>query len=136
MKAFLYVLSLCFTVSLTSCIYEADEPRDRLLDSGLLGEWKLDSREVNNIDDLSVQCCDYLTFSEFGSPNDLRGSYKARGTGYENEGEFECNETLDSIQFIRENVVTSYGLVISNQSIVLNYVENGDSISELWVKHP
>jgi len=136
MKWIVYMLAFCLSFFLISCDDEVYPTMDRLEDAGILGEWKLDSRVVNNIGDLSIMCCDYLVFSTSGSPDDLRGNYTARGSGYENSGEFVCTEALDSLTTVRDNQIRTYGLNIEAERLTFSYIEEGDEIVEYWVKVP
>lgn len=129
-------LLIVFSPFVSSCEEKQVEPNDPLDQIGILGKWKLDSRSVNNISDLSVMCCDYLTFSKSGSNDDLMGHFIASGAGYENDGEFELNTSLDSIAFTRENEVLNYGVLISGERMTYFYQEDGDSITEWWVMQP
>lgn len=136
MKRIHYLLAFCLSFFLISCDDEVYPSADRLEDAGILGEWKLDYRVFNSIGDLSILCCDYLVFSTSGSPDDLRGKYTARGTGYENSGEFVCTEALDSLTTVRDNQVMTYGLSVESEGLTFSYIQEGDEIVEYWVKAP
>ncbi len=114
-----------------SCDKEEIEQTDNLQQTGILGQWKLDSRETNGISSLAVECCDYIEFKTDSEPTDLTGEFKAFGAGYETNGDFELNNANQSIEFIYDEQLL-YEIQISDENIVFSYLENNDSIVEYW----
>lgn len=110
------------------------ESPDNLEKIGLLGKWKLDSREINGVSSLSVECCDYLHFEPDGIPTDWSGSFQAIGAGYHTTGDFELDTQNDSINFSFDGSQRIYSILITNTNIVLSYLENSDSLVEYWIK--
>lgn len=132
------ILSLAFLSVLTSC--EKDEENvkienpDNLEQIGIIGQWKLDFREINGISSLTVECCDYRNFEIDSKPNDWNGLLIAFGTGYETHGEFELDTSNESIEFSCNGDTKLYDIQIAVDRIVFNYLEDNDSIVEHWVK--
>ncbi len=111
------------------------ENPDYLEPIGILGKWKLDSREINGISSLGVECCDYLQFSIDGNPSDWNGVFKAYGAGYELNGVFEMDTSNETIEFSYNENQKIYDYQLVDLSIAFSYTENGDSIVEQWHKN-
>lgn len=134
----LLILSLAITTLFTSCEKDEEkgniEPSDNLEQFGILGQWKLDSREINGISSLAVECCDKIEFETDNLPTDLSGLFNSNGVGYETNGVFELDTLNDSIEFVFDDKQKLYGIQISDTRIVFSYFENNDSIVEHWVE--
>lgn len=130
-------LGILFAISLiviTSCGVNEAEQLDNLEEIGLLGEWKLDSRSVNGISDLSIQCCDYIEFKTDNDPSDLKGEFRSRGVGYETNGLFELKDSDKTIQFVYNNVQRAYEFQLSGDRLTFIYPEDDSEIIEYWRK--
>ena len=139
-------LSVIFTslMALTSCKSDDDEnvqlndkvdQTDNLQKVGVLGTWKLNSRAINGISSLAVECCDFIKLKSDSLATDLKGFYSAFGVGYEINGQFGLSEAIDTIEFIadgEQKIV--YEVQISDSSMVFSYKENNDAIVENWRK--
>lgn len=101
---------------------------------GILGKWKLDSREINGISSLGVECCDYLDFYIDDNQNDWNGVFKAYGAGYKLNGVFEMDPSNETIEFSYNENQKIYDYQIVDLSITFSYTENDDSIVEQWCK--
>ena len=134
---YLLVLFLAIITVFTGCEKDEEkekiEPSDSLEQFGILGQWKLDSREVNGISSLAVECCDYIIFETDSIPTDLKGLFNSNEVGYETNGAFELDILNESIEFLYNNKQKLYGIQISDNRIVFNYSENNDSIIEHWI---
>lgn len=128
------VLILIILILFSSCKTGEVETADDLEQTGILGEWKLDSRSVDGIADLSIQCCDYITFKPDSEPQDLFGEFTATGLGYETSGVFELNSSTNTIHFDYDNSQKSYEFQVSPSSITFAYLENDQEIIEDWRK--
>jgi len=135
---FLLLLLISITAVFTSCEKDEEkgkiEPSDNLEHFGILAQWKLNSREINGISSLAVECCDYIEFETDNLPTDLSGLFNSNGVGYETNGVFELDILNESIEFAFDDKQKSYGIQISDTRIVFNYFENNDSIVEHWIK--
>ena len=136
--SYLTVLLLAFLTVFSSCKKEDDkdpiEPSDNLEQYGILGKWKLDSREYGGISDGAVMCCDTLEFKSDIQTTDLKGLFRAVGAGYETSGAFELDVLNESIEFTYDDEQKNYGIIISDSRIVFNYSDNNESIVEHWIK--
>jgi hypothetical protein len=118
--------------ALTACEKDNTPAYDPLLQSPVIGTWKLETRLINNLSDLAVACCDYLEFSTDVNPNDLKGNFTASGTGYENYGSFEINSDTQSIRFEYDNNTLLYNLQFSDDRIIFTYTEDDADVEEVW----
>ena len=107
---------------------------DNLFQYEIIGKWKLESRAINNITDLSIACCDYLEFNVDDNPADNKGIFVASGVGYEQQGVFELNTTNTTLEFDYDNSVKTYDYQVSDNIIHFMYSENDDEIMESWRK--
>lgn len=130
----LSTLLLGIFLLLTSCEKEEIKPTDNLNQIGILGQWKLESRAINGISDLSIQCCDYIIFNTDNNLDDLKGTFMASGVGYETNGEFELITSTNLINLDYDNIQKSYKFQISDSLTTFTYIENNEEIVEYWVK--
>lgn len=121
-------------ITLMSCEKEDLSQVNKLEQIGVLGQWKLESRVVNGISDLAVQCCDYIEFNSDGNSDGLKGKFKAFGTGYETNGEFELKNSNKTLQFDYDNTQKLYGFQISDEVITFTYSEDNHEVIENWRK--
>ena len=131
---FLLVLSLSVITVFMSCEKDKTEPSDNLEQFGLLGKWKLDSRDYGGILSGAVLCCDTLEFKSDSESTDLKGLFRAVGAGYETNGVFEFDNLNETIELNYDNKQKLYEIQISETRIVLNYVEDSVAITEWWIK--
>ncbi|MBE0637089.1 MAG: hypothetical protein IH598_01045 [Bacteroidales bacterium] len=110
------------------------ETSDNLEQFGILGKWKLETRTINGITDLSIQCCDYIIFKPDSEPDNLKGEFTASGVGYETNGVFELNPSNSIIYFNYDNSQKSYEFQISDNLTTFTYNENNQEIIEDWRK--
>jgi hypothetical protein len=130
-----FIIIFATLLLLTSCKKkEALEQTDNLQQTGILGLWKLDSREINGVLGLAVECCDYIEFITDGEPTDLKGEFKAFGAGYETNGIFELDNTAETVEFTYGDKQLLYDIQISDYTIVFSYSDDDDSIVEHWRK--
>ncbi|MFZ6052569.1 hypothetical protein [Halocola ammonii] len=134
----LVLFFISFTV-ITGCEKVDDEKMetektDNLNETGLIGQWKLEARSLNNISDLSVECCDYIEFKTDDDSSDLKGAFIATGVGYETKGDFELKPSDNIIQFNYEDSEKVYEYQMINDLIIFTYVEEGNEVVEDWRK--
>ncbi|MDZ7807548.1 MAG: hypothetical protein U5K71_10580 [Gracilimonas sp.] len=128
--AMLFVISL---IAITGCGVNEAEQLDILEQTGLLGEWRLDSRSVNGISDMSIQS-DYIGFKTDDEPDDLKGEFRSYGVGYETNGLFQLNDSDNTIQFVYNDKQRSYEFQISDDRLTFTYPEDDSEIIEYWRK--
>lgn len=120
--------------ALTACEKDNTPATDPLLQSPMIGMWKLETRFVNNISDLAVACCDYLEFNLDADPNDLKGRFAATGAGYETLGQFELITETEQIRFQYEDNTLLYDVQFYGDVMTLTYQENDAFVEENWRK--
>lgn len=108
--------------------------KDILQDIGIIGKWKLDSRVVDGISNLAVECCDYLEFEEDNQTDHLSGNFKAYGYLFETNGVFTLNLNEESILFQYDDSQKLYAYALEENILAFRYTENGQEISETWRK--
>ena len=107
---------------------------DILQDIGIIGKWKLDSRAVDGISNLAVECCDYIEFEQDNQTSHLSGNFKAYGYQYETNGIFTLDLNVESILFEYDNTQKVYIYTLEENILAFRYTENGQEISETWIK--
>lgn len=133
MKNFI-VSILSVIILFMSCDNTDIEQTDNLDQSGILGQWKLESISTNGISDLSILCCEYIQFIADDELNDLRGEFTTSGNGSSTNGVFELNTANNTIHFEYDNSQNSYEFHISNNFMSFTYEENNQEIIEGWRK--
>jgi len=135
---YILVLSLVILTVITSC--EKDEEKnnieasDNLEQFGILGKWKLDSRDYGGISDLAVIIGYTLEFKTDSTSTDLKGLFRVIEPAYEANGVFELDTLNETIELNYDNKQKLYEIQISETTIVLNYVEDTAAITEWWIK--
>ncbi|MFO7719320.1 MAG: hypothetical protein R6W85_02625 [Gillisia sp.] len=129
------ILLFIFMILLTSCDKDQVEQIDNLEQTGVLGMYKLETRIVNGISSLAIECCDYIEFKTDSEPGDLKGVFRAFGVGYETNGVFELNPSTNTIQFEYNDTQTSYGFKSLEDVITFTYSEDNAEIIEYWRKN-
>ena len=129
-----YILLVMFLFTMLSCQKNEPAPLDELEQLGITGQWKLESRTVDGIASLLIECCDYIEFKVDDQPNDLKGEFISYGIGYETMGQFEINLTENSIDFYYNNQQKKFAFQLQNDLILFTYYENDQEIIERWKK--
>ena len=109
---------------------------DILQDIGIIGKWKLDSRAVDGISNLAVECCDYIEFEQDKQTDPLSGNFQAYGYLFETNGIFTLNLNEESILFQYDNTQKVYTYTLEENILAFRYTENGQEISETWRREP
>ncbi|MBU1369565.1 MAG: hypothetical protein KJ578_03860 [Bacteroidetes bacterium] len=136
MKNFRIIVVVFVTslIAITGCKKDAVEQTDNLKQTGILGQWKLETRVTDGISSLIAECCDYIAFKTDAELNDLKGAFKATGAAYETIGVFEVNTSANTIQFDYNDTQKVYEFQIESDLITFTYVENNQTINEYWRK--
>jgi hypothetical protein len=129
-----HILLVAILFAMPSCQKSEPAPLDELDQLGITGQWKLESRTVDGITSLIIECCDYIEFKVDNEPDDLKGEFISFGVGYETVGQFEINRTENSIDFYYNNQQKTYDFRIQNDLILFTYFENDQEITESWKK--
>jgi hypothetical protein len=134
----LLIFTIMVLAAVPSCNDDEEIPitRDRLEDTGILGKWKLESRAVNGISNLAVECCDYIVFYQDREPDDLSGNFEASGYQYATIGIFTLNLDEESILFQYEDRNMEYTFDLEQNTLNFLYVEDKNEISETWRREP
>ncbi|MDT0557658.1 hypothetical protein RM697_03315 [Ichthyenterobacterium sp. W332] len=124
-KINLYVLIL---VSILISCSDDDVTINPLSNSGLLGEWEISSRGINNVSSLEALCCETIMFMEDSNINDTKGNYTFDDSnGIITNGVFTIDVNNNILLYTTENN-NSYTQEYSLNSDVLEvwYFEEGD----------
>ena len=120
-KPFLFftLFSFCFF----GCS-DDDSENYRLQDTGIIGEWEISMRGIDNTSTTDVVCCESLIFTDNGTENDLIGYYTFIYNG-ENNGSFILDTENTTITLTSEsgNINTETYLIAEN-TLELWYYEN------------
>ena len=130
---------LIFTILVLAAVPSCNDDEefvgeDILQEIGIIGKWKLDSRVVDGISNLAVECCDYLEFEKDNQTSHLSGNFKAYGYQYETNGIFTLDLNDQSILFQYDNTQNLYAYSLVENTLSFSYIDNGQEISEIWRK--
>lgn len=140
--AITYLLTVLLCAVTFGCVKEVDHnPNESeqqsvdLLDQyELIGEWEIQSRLINNISGMPALCCEYVAFSVDQNEIDNIGIFRYTGNGESVAGTFEVID-FESMKILINGNLHPYSFAVNGNYLSLAYIENGDSISEIWVKH-
>lgn len=111
-----------------------NQQSDNLEQYNILGEWKMETRLIDNVTDAAVPCCDYITFSTDDTEDDLEGNFTAISTSNETNGTFVLNPAENTIKFSYNEDTLVYDYQINGTALSFYYVESSSNIEELWRK--
>ena len=137
-----YLLTLLLFSFTLGCAKEVDsnpnegeqQSTDLLEQYELIGEWEIQSRLVNNISGMPALCCEFVEFSVDQNEIDNIGIFSYNGNGESVAGTFEVIDSENMKIFINGNI-HPHSFAVNGNYLSLAYIETGDSISEIWVKH-
>lgn len=110
------------TLLLTNCSNDDENISNPLVELGLIGDWEINGRGINNISSLEALCCETLNFSDDENTRDWRGLYRFNdSSGIVIIGSFNLNDEDGIIEFMTENNTTNS----------LEYNLN-DNVLEVW----
>ena len=132
---------LIFTVLIFAAVPSCNDDeelvgKDLLQDIGIIGKWKLESRAVDGISNLAVECCDFIEFEQDEQTDPLTGHFKAYGYQFETNGSFTMNLDEESILFQYDDSQKLYAYVLEENILAFRCTENGQEISETWRREP
>ncbi|MDB2363478.1 copper resistance protein NlpE [Flavobacteriales bacterium] len=138
LKSLLIVACIFFSIS--SCNDKEEENEeiveavDPLITTGLIHQWLLDSRVVNDVTDMAIECCDYITFSTDSIDDDLVGNFYANGFAYETNGTFSVNTDDSVITFSFQESEVLYYFEVNNNQLLFRYNTDSQNVDEVWLK--
>jgi hypothetical protein len=136
MKSIVIITFLTLAVLLSCCEEEALKSENILDENRIFGKWKLESRAINGISNLAVECCDYIEFEQENQNDNLNGRFEAYGYQYETQGTFTLNLEEQSILFQYDDTQKLYTYALKEDALLFHYIENGKDVSEVWRKEP
>lgn len=108
-------------IILLSCNNNDSNTSNPIVETGLIGEWEIIGRGINNISSLEALCCETLSFLDDGNERDLNGLYIFNEHGIITNGSFTVNLEENTIEYTTENSDTT----------ILEFTIN-TSILEIW----
>ena len=116
-------ISLLFLITqlITSCDTDDNNISNPLIETGLIGEWEIIGRGINNVSSLEALCCETLSFLDDDNERDLNGSFIFDEHGIITNGSFTINLEENTIDYSTEN----------SDTITLEFTIN-NSILEVW----
>lgn len=108
-------------IILLSCDNNDSNTSNPIVETGLIGEWEIIGRGINNISSLDALCCETLSFLDDGNERDLNGLYIFNEHGIITNGSFTVNLEENTIEYTTENSDTT----------ILEFTIN-NSILEIW----
>lgn len=139
MKRIYRITILSAILAFSACKKESDETLpvnkvDKLDDIGILGEWEIESRSINGIDDMLPICCEFLDFQTGSNMEDLNGNVRYLEIDRDIAGKFEIDQANMTIEFIFEDYNYSSKLEIKDNVMHLTYSNEGLVIEDAWVR--
>lgn len=132
------MLSFAILTVFTSCVKDEErdkiEPSDYLEQYGILGKWKLDSRDYGGISSGAIIIGYTIEFQIDSISTDLKGVFRVIEPAYEANGIFELDTLKETLELNYDNKQKLYEIQISETTLVLNYVEDTVAITEWWIK--
>ena len=112
----------------------SSETTDSLSSSNILGRWEIRSRSINNISDMTVQCCEIYQFDSGNTPNDFSGNVMFSQNGVNLDGHFTLNEMDSTIDFTINGINRIFKFSTTDEGLTLKYELDGDFYLEKWQK--
>ncbi|NRD20295.1 lipocalin family protein [Winogradskyella eckloniae] len=126
---FFTFISICFY----SCSNDNSEPNP-LINTGIIGEWKINSRGIDNTSSTEVVCCETLIFTDNDNDKDYIGYYTFI---YEEEyyGAFTLNTENNTIAFTNGNGnINTETFSLTDNTLELWYYENENRHWTIYTK--
>jgi hypothetical protein len=126
---------LLFLLLITSCDTDDNNTLNPLIETGLIGEWEIIGRGINNISSLEALCCETLSFLDDDNKRDLNGLYIFDEHGIITNGSFTINLDENTINYTTENSDTStLKFTINNSVLEVWYFDNSNRNWTTYVK--
>lgn len=124
-------------VLLSVCLYSCsddDSNFNALQESGIIGEWEINGKGINQIVSTESFCCETLIFTEDDNENDLKGNYIYSLNG-ETYGDFIIDTESNLITVTTENGNSNTeAYVLNENTLELWYYENENRYWSLYRK--
>jgi len=130
MRLRLIILMFVSSILLLSSCKKEEDQLDEFQQFGVIGTWKFEKQFVDGVDNLSIECCDYLDFTFDEQMDYLRGNVRAYGTGYDDQGSYQLSHTDSTIFIDVSNNPRTYNYQKSDSILTFTYTEAGQSIIE------
>ncbi|MUU77389.1 hypothetical protein [Winogradskyella endarachnes] len=129
--------SVLFFILFSCCFFgcsDDDSNNYPLENTGILGEWEISMRGIDNTSTAEIVCCESLIFSDNDTKNDLIGYYTYIYSG-ENYGSFNLDTDNTTITFASENGnINTETYLITENTLELWYYENEHRHWEIYTK--
>ena len=113
---------LFFTLILTGCSNNNNENSNPLSNTGLIGDWEISGRGINNVSSLEAVCCETIKFIDDANTHDFRGTYIFNdSSGVVTNGIFTVDSDNGAIAYTTEN----------DNTYILEYSLNSN-VLEVW----
>lgn len=120
-----FYVALIFALSVISCDTEDNSNSNPLIEIGLIGEWEIIGRGINNISSLEALCCETLSFFDDNNERDLNGSYIFDEHGIITNGSFTVNLEENTIDYATGNSdTTTLEFTINNSILEVWYFDD------------
>ncbi|WP_431107670.1 hypothetical protein [Winogradskyella poriferorum] len=116
-----FYVVLIFVLSIISCGTEDNNTSNPLIDTGLVGNWEISGRGINNLSSLEALCCETLSFLDDDNERDLSGLYIFDEQGIITNGTFLVDLESNIIEYTAE----------SSNTKTLEFNINND-VLEVW----
>jgi|GEM_PF-6070330 len=128
-------LLLLITILITSCDTDDTSTSNPLIKTGLIGEWEIIGRGINNVSSLEALCCETLSFSDDDNKRDLHGSFVFEEHGVITNGSYTVNLEENTIDYAAENSDTiSLGFIINNFTLEVWYFDDNNRNWTTYIK--
>ena len=135
MKKLRTSLLFLITLLITNCNTDENNISNPLIETGLIGEWEIIGRGINNVSSLEVLCCETLSFSDDDNKRDLNGSFVFEEHGVVTNGSYTVNLEENTINYAAENSDTiSLGFVINNFTLEVWYFDDNNRNWTTYIK--
>ncbi|MHA7842559.1 MAG: hypothetical protein ACX93I_04515 [Winogradskyella sp.] len=120
-----FYVALIFSLSVISCGTEDSNASNPLIETGLIGEWEIIGRGINNISSLESLCCETLSFLDDDNERDLNGLYIFDEHGIITNGSFTVNLEESTIDYATGNSdTTTLEFTINNSILEVWYFDD------------
>ncbi|WP_426430262.1 hypothetical protein ACPX19_12085 [Winogradskyella sp. HB-48] len=108
-------------ILIISCNNDDSNTSNPLIETGLIGDWEISGRGINNISSLEALCCETLSFSDDDNEEDLNGSYVFDEYGTITNGTYTVSSENSTITYTTESNITN----------IIEFTVNND-VLEIW----
>lgn len=129
------LLFLITTLLITNCDTDENNVSNPLIETGLIGEWEIIGRGINNVSSLEALCCETLSFSDDDNKRDLNGLFVFDEHSVITNGSYTVNLEENTIDYAAENSDTiSLALTINNSILEVWYFDDNNRNWTTYIK--